>query len=168
MTDTDVVTEISREFEMVSAEEHENRETIWGARCLRRPTAVSRVASRSKKSPAGVPQKVGVFAGSTYPAIVRFSNDGPPRPDKNPSARGMAGIKLLNVLAQKILPGEEDAGTQDFVMQNYPIFFTDTARVFLKFVASGLSGNKAENEKFGAAVSTHTRNSRSHGQRNFA
>lgn len=145
MTETEVFGEIAREFEMVmrrqtKPEKDMHRPVFAKAHgCLMGEFIVNLTLP--------LRFKVGVFKESKYPAIVRFSNDGPPRPDKVASARGMA-IKLLGVKGEKILPGEEQAETQDFVMQNYPIFFTDTARDFLKFVASGLSGNKAENEKY--------------------
>lgn len=98
--------------------------------------------------------KVGVFAQKPrYNAIVRFSNDGPPRADQTASARGMA-IKLLGVSGKKILPGEEDATTQDFVMQNYPRFFADDAQDFLDFILGQSKNPNSEKilKKIGAEV----------------
>lgn len=78
----------------------------------------------------------GVFQpGASYPAYIRFSNGSsdPSRPDALPDARGMA-IKLLNVPGEKILPGERDALTQDFIMINHPVFFIDDPAHYLKAV----------------------------------
>jgi catalase len=94
--------------------------------------------------------KVGAFARPSYPAWIRWSNDGAPRPDGNPTARGMA-IKLVGVAGPKLLEGEEGASTQDFIMQNHPIFFVDTAKDFLDFTESGLSGDAELNRKFNEA-----------------
>lgn len=95
--------------------------------------------------------KVGAFKGKDYPAWIRFANDGSHRsPDRTPAARGMS-IKLVGVPEKKILEGEEDAVTQDFVMQNHPVFFTDTADIFYEFVASGQSRDEARIKKYEAA-----------------
>lgn len=83
--------------------------------------------------------RVGVFAEKSFPAIVRFSNDGPPRPDQEGSARGMA-IKLLGVKGPKLLDGENEATTQDFIMQNWPIFFADNAEQFFEFTQAIIEG----------------------------
>jgi hypothetical protein len=67
----------------------------------------------------------GVFAEPrTYDAIIRFSAGGiEVQSDKVPQANGMA-IKLLGVEGEKILTGQRDAKTQDFVMiNNFPSFF---------------------------------------------
>lgn len=85
--------------------------------------------------------RVGVFAGEKYPAWIRFSNDGGPMPDAAPSNRGLA-LKLVGVPGKKLLPGSEDAVTQDFLMQNHPVFFNDTASDFLDFLAASFSGSK--------------------------
>ena len=69
--------------------------------------------------------RYGVFAKPrTYDAIIRFSAGGiEVQSDKVPQANGMA-IKLLGVEGEKILTGERDAKTQDFVMiNNFPSFF---------------------------------------------
>ncbi|MFT3711703.1 MAG: catalase [Archangium sp.] len=60
--------------------------------------------------------RVGPFAtaGKKYDAVVRFSNGGPiVQGDKKPDVRGMA-VKLLGVGGKKIIPGMQDAQTQDF------------------------------------------------------
>lgn len=74
--------------------------------------------------------RVGVFKGTRYDAWIRFANDGAAaKIDGEPAARGMA-IKLVGVPGRKILEGFEDALTQDFVMQNHPIFFVDDLKGF--------------------------------------
>src|SRR6185369_15410404 len=61
------------------------------------------------------PARHGVFAEPrTFPAVVRFSNgDSHINPDANHEPRGIA-IKLIGVPGRKLLPGHEDAVTQDF------------------------------------------------------
>ncbi len=69
----------------------------------------------------------GVFAEPrTYRAYVRFSNGaGERQPDGKPDVRGVA-IKLLGVPGQKIIPGLEQATTQDFLLiQNAATPFRD-------------------------------------------
>ncbi len=69
------------------------------------------------------PFRQGVFAGRKYQAWVRFSsgNEGA-NSDWKPDARGMA-IKVLGVPGTKLLEGEQDAQTQDFLMIDNPVFF---------------------------------------------
>jgi hypothetical protein len=61
--------------------------------------------------------RIGPFAAPrTYEALVRFSNgSGRPGDDHRPDVRGLA-IKLLGVEGRKLIPGLEDARTQDFLM----------------------------------------------------
>ena len=67
--------------------------------------------------------KIGLFADppGKYRAWIRFSN-GSVQDDGQPDARGMA-IKLLGVQGQKILEGEQDEETQDFVLLSHNVFF---------------------------------------------
>lgn len=60
--------------------------------------------------------KVGLFATpATYQAVIRFSNGtGAVQEDKKPDVRGI-GVKLLGVGGKKIIPGMEQAPTQDFL-----------------------------------------------------
>lgn len=92
--------------------------------------------------------RIGVFSkNETYPAWIRFANDGGLQSkDADGSAKGMA-IKLVGVPGKKILEGEEDALTQDFVMQNHPIFFNKNSNDFLKFMQALLSGTESEYNK---------------------
>lgn len=61
--------------------------------------------------------RVALFAEpKTYKAYVRFSNGaGAAQPDKKPDVRGVA-VKVLGVPGKKLIPGMEDATTQDFLM----------------------------------------------------
>jgi hypothetical protein len=82
--------------------------------------------------------RVGVFAepGREFPAWVRYSNGaGQVQKDSKGDGRGMA-IKLMGVEGDKILDDERDAGTQDFVMINYPVFFVRNAPDYVGFVDS--------------------------------
>ena len=59
----------------------------------------------------------------TYKAWIRYSNgDYRLHPDKQRDARGMA-IKLMGVEGEKLLPGQTNAPTQDFVMMNATNYF---------------------------------------------
>jgi len=73
----------------------------------------------------------GVFvSGKQYQAWIRFSNGASEiNPDKAQDARGMA-IKLVGVRGPKILPEEQDAQTQDFILINHPAFFVDSPRQY--------------------------------------
>ena len=66
----------------------------------------------------------GVFADpKTHNAWIRFSSGSTSiQSDWQPDARGMA-IKVLGVPGLKLLDGEQDAHTQDFLMINNPVFF---------------------------------------------
>lgn len=66
----------------------------------------------------GLPEwaRVGVFAApATFKAWVRLSNGGPVHAsDKAPDVRGFA-LKVTGVPGKKLIPGLEDAPTQDFL-----------------------------------------------------
>jgi hypothetical protein len=71
--------------------------------------------------------RVGVFAQKAeYPAWVRFSSDVQPG---NPDYKGTVGIgiKLFGVEGPKVMEPDQDATTQDFILQNFDIFFVDNA-----------------------------------------
>ncbi len=75
----------------------------------------------------------GVFAEPrTFPAVVRFSN-GESRiyADTNHEPRGIA-IKLIGVPGRKLLPGQEDAVTQDFLATSHSV--TSTVRDVKQFI----------------------------------
>jgi hypothetical protein len=78
----------------------------------------------------------GVFsAPRIFPALVRFSNGEPaPQPDKGHEPRGIA-IKLIGVPGRKLLPGQENAVTQDFLATSHSVTSTvRNARQFLAFI----------------------------------
>jgi hypothetical protein len=78
--------------------------------------------------------QVGVFAGGHYRAWVRFSSDTlPANPDLKTTCG--IGIKLFDVPGQKLL-GSGD--TQDFILQNFDIFFVDTACDMCEFTKAGV------------------------------
>src|SRR5690606_12044405 len=57
---------------------------------------------------------------ATFRTLVRFSNgDGARRSDRKPDVRGVA-LKLLGVDGRKVIPGLEDATTQDFLLVRAP------------------------------------------------
>jgi catalase len=74
--------------------------------------------------PLDWPYRQGLFAeAKTYKAWIRFSSGNPTiQSDWYPDARGMA-IKVLGVPGAKILEGDDQARTQDFLMINNPAFF---------------------------------------------
>src|SRR5688572_25269996 len=65
--------------------------------------------------------RVGMFATPrTYQALVRFSNGaGRRQSDKKLDVRGIA-VKVLGVDGKKVIPGLEDATTQDFLAIRSP------------------------------------------------
>jgi hypothetical protein len=93
----------------------------------------------------GLDQDVGqgLFAESkTYKAWVRFSSGNEDlRSDWKPDARGMA-IKVLGVPGQKILEGEENARTQDFLMINNPAFFIPNVAEYAAFTSAQAGGSQ--------------------------
>lgn len=60
--------------------------------------------------------RVGMFAApKKYAAVARYSNGAPRRqPDRKPDVRGLS-IKIFGVDGKKVIPGLEDARTQDFL-----------------------------------------------------
>lgn len=61
--------------------------------------------------------RVGLFAApKTHRVLVRFSNGGTAhQADPKPDVRGIA-LKVFDVAGKKVIPGLEDAPTQDFLM----------------------------------------------------
>jgi hypothetical protein len=84
--------------------------------------------------------KVAFFAEpATYPAYVRFSNgSGAIQSDKKPDVRGVA-IKLIGVAGKKIIPGMEDASTQDFLLIRTPATPFRNADEFVEVLLASLS-----------------------------
>jgi hypothetical protein len=71
--------------------------------------------------------RVGPFAEPTiWPAYVRFSSSSPMQMhDRLPDVRGLA-LKLVGVPGAKLLPGLEQALTQDFVFVHIPVIPFET------------------------------------------
>lgn len=74
----------------------------------------------------------GVFQpGREYPCAVRFSN-GEQLDDTENDVRGMA-IKLLDVEGEKLLPGQGDTREHDFLLIDFPTYFTATMADYVAF-----------------------------------
>jgi len=80
--------------------------------------------------------KVGLFAGTEYPAWVRFSSDTLPIISDYKTTLGI-GIKLFNTPRPKIF-GLPDETTFDFILQNFDVFFVDTAKDMCEFTQAGV------------------------------
>jgi hypothetical protein len=80
--------------------------------------------------------KVGLFRGSEYPAWVRFSSDTLPTVSDHKTTIGV-GIKLFNAPVPKIF-GEPGDRTFDFILQNFDVFFVDTAADMCAFTKAGV------------------------------
>jgi hypothetical protein len=85
--------------------------------------------------------RYGIFAEPrTYPAWIRFSSSSSrPQPDSRRDAHGMS-IKVMGVDGEKILPGEREATTQDFVVANSPVFFCRSAADYVVLASSMSEG----------------------------
>jgi hypothetical protein len=82
--------------------------------------------------------RMGLFASpGAHEAWVRFSNGmGRVRADGKGDVRGLA-IKVLGVLGRKIIPGLEDATTQDFLLIQSPSLAVRDADEFMFLVDAG-------------------------------
>ncbi|MFC7772885.1 LodA/GoxA family CTQ-dependent oxidase [Flavobacterium sp. GCM10027622] len=78
--------------------------------------------------------KVGVFALNKLEAWVRFSSDTTPSSADLKTTCGV-GIKLFDVKGEKLLG---DGDTQDFILQNYDVFFVDNAKEMADFTSAGV------------------------------
>jgi hypothetical protein len=78
--------------------------------------------------------KVGLFAkDASYPVWIRYSNGvGFSQSDRKGDVRGFA-MKVMKVPGKKILPGQEDAVTQDFLMTNGAITPAADSKAFVAF-----------------------------------
>jgi len=86
------------------------------------------------------PARVGLFAmPAKHRAYVRFSNGmGVRQSDRRPDVRGIA-IKVLGVPGKKIIPGLEDATTQDFLLIGQAAQPFRDAAEFVWFVRTAVS-----------------------------
>jgi hypothetical protein len=84
--------------------------------------------------------RVGLFATpATYRAYVRYSNGhGVAEPDRKPAVRGI-GVKIVGVPGRKLIPGLEDAKTQDFLMINSRATLFRNADEFVGFIVASAS-----------------------------
>jgi hypothetical protein len=80
--------------------------------------------------------KVGLFAGSEYPAWVRFSSDTLPPVSDYKTTLGI-GIKLFDTPTPKIF-GLAEEKTFDFILQNFDVFFVNTAKDMCEFTQAGV------------------------------
>lgn len=83
--------------------------------------------------------RFGVFceARKTFPAWIRFSN-ARKQDDRESGGHGMA-IKLMGVIGEKLLAGQQNEQTQDFLLLDSQIFFIKNAIEFAEFDAALLN-----------------------------
>jgi hypothetical protein len=88
---------------------------------------------------AGLPPDlaVGVFGFDSFPCWVRFASDTMPLAPDRGTTLGFA-IKLLGVPGAKLLPGEQGAETQDFVLQFVDRFFVPNGLEMCRFTFAGV------------------------------
>ena len=79
--------------------------------------------------------KVGVFAHDSLTAWMRFSSDTSPTSPDLQSTVGI-GLKVFGVPGEKAYGGVGD--TADFILQNYPVFFVDSATEMCEFTYAGV------------------------------
>lgn len=79
---------------------------------------------------------VGLFAGTEYPLWARFSSDTLPTLNDFKTTCGI-GLKLFNTPTPKIF-GQLEETTFDFILQNFPVFFVDTAKDMCEFTRAGV------------------------------
>ncbi len=90
--------------------------------------------------------RIGLFGREKkqYESWIRFSSgNSEPQSDLIKDARGMA-IKIMGVEGTKLLPDEEDAPTQDFVLMNNPVYFVRELKDYIE-----LTEHLARGDDFG-------------------
>lgn len=100
---------------------------------------------------AGLPDslRVGLFREpKTYDAVVRFSN-GASHVDNVPDVHGIA-IKLLEIQGPSMLKDAADAGTQDFILIDHPVFFAIDSRDLVEVSAVRKAIAAGDTSKAGA------------------
>ncbi|UFX12247.1 LodA/GoxA family CTQ-dependent oxidase (plasmid) [Sinorhizobium meliloti] len=82
--------------------------------------------------------RIGLFEkpGSSFPAWVRFSSDTIPTMGDFQTTLGI-GIKLFGVDGPKLIDDPEDT-TFDLILQNFEVFFLDTAADMCAFTKAGV------------------------------
>jgi len=85
--------------------------------------------------------RAGVFAEArAWPVLVRYSSGSPGHQgDGAPDIRGIA-IKLVGVPGKKLIPGLEDAATQDFLFIQSPASGISNPHDFMHLVRNGRKG----------------------------
>ncbi len=88
--------------------------------------------------------RCGVFRepGKRFPALIRFSN-ARVEDDQHPGGHGMA-VKLMDVPGLKLLEGEEDEQTQDFMLLDSPVFFIKNPIEYARFEAARVKMERTE------------------------
>lgn len=92
--------------------------------------------------------RVGLFATpkKEYPAWIRFSTGSSfLQPDWKPDAHGMA-VKVLGVPGRKLLDGEEDEQTQDFLMIDNPVFCLRDVAEYAQLTKYQSAGSAPKNQ----------------------
>lgn len=85
--------------------------------------------------------RIGVLSHTgSLPTWVRFSSDTLPTDPDWKTTCGI-GIKIFEVPGAKLLG---DGDTQDFLLQNFDVFFVDTARDMCEFTEAGVIGGNYE------------------------
>ena len=108
-------------------------------RALHRKMHVGVRAEVRTRGDLPAPYRVGIFAaaGAWERAYVRFSNGSPRhQPDRTPDVRGFA-LKIVGVPGKKLIPGLEDARTQDFLLIDTPSTPFRNATEFVRVVQAG-------------------------------
>lgn len=90
--------------------------------------------------------RIGPFARDFYDSVwIRWANDSDDDFDNPPDENGRAGDEIRHTVGMaikligyeqgpKLLPGRETAITQDFLMQNHPVFFSKNSKDFLALI----------------------------------
>jgi len=92
-------------------------------------------------------QQIGLFATpkKEYPAWIRFSTGSSfLQPDWKPDAHGMA-LKVLGVEGRKLLDGEENELTHDFLMIDNPVFCIRDVPNYAQLTAYQSAGSQPKN-----------------------
>jgi hypothetical protein len=126
--------ELARQLEVVRRKDSTGR-------ALRTLHAKSHVGVRAELTVrADLPEhaRVGIFAQpGTWQGWARYSNaSAAPHRDQAPDLRGFV-FKILGVPGRKLIPGLEDATTQDFLMINTPSQAFRNVDEFVFFVVAG-------------------------------
>jgi hypothetical protein len=88
--------------------------------------------------------RVGLFAGDSYEAWVRFSSDvAPTQSDAGMGTIGI-GIKLFSVRPPTLASLDPQSPTGDLILQNHDVFFVDTGPDMCSFTDLALKGRDNE------------------------